>query len=470
MVVYLLKSKTYVGLVQLNNHMGERARELTILVLGDIILFILALWVTLLVRYLEVPDLERLTLHVPPFLIFSAVWLGIFFIIGLYDKHTNLLKKLLVSRIVYAQIINVVVASILFFVIDFGITPKINLIIYLIISTSFLSTWRLWLVPKFRSERRQKAILIADGDEAIELADEINNNDRYNYYFSRIIDEQSLKQTDDIEEKILKVVERDKIDIVVANPRGEMIKSFLPTLFDLSFLRFRLTFLDFTRLYEDTFDKVPVKSLQYEWFIANISQSKKTIYDAIKRTIDVLGALTLLIPFALAFPFVALAIRWEDKGVLFYTTIRIGQYDQPITIYKFRTKNGIDVGPSALKSELVDTKVGKFLRKTRLDELPQLFNVLKGDLSFIGPRPEMPALAEVYTKEIPFYNARHFLKPGLSGWAQINDHDAPRGGVDTERTISKLSYDLYYLEQRSLILDIHIAMKTIATLLLRTGS
>jgi lipopolysaccharide/colanic/teichoic acid biosynthesis glycosyltransferase len=102
--------------------------------------------------------------------------------------------------------------------------------------------------------------------------------------------------------------------------------------------------------------------------------------------------------------------------------------------------------------------------------LPQLFNIIRGDLSFIGPRPEMPALAAVYAEQIPYYNARHFIKPGLSGWAQIKDSDAPRGGVDIERTKRKLSYDLFYLKRHSLLLDIQIALKTIATIVMRTGS
>jgi lipopolysaccharide/colanic/teichoic acid biosynthesis glycosyltransferase len=210
--------------------------------------------------------------------------------------------------------------------------------------------------------------------------------------------------------------------------------------------------------------------LQYEWFINNISQSKTAIYDVIKRTIDVVGSLVLLLPAIAIFPFVALAIKLEDKGQLFYTTIRVGQFNKPITIYKYRTKNGADSDKSALSSTLVDTKIGVFLRKTRIDELPQLINVLRGDLSFIGPRPEMPALAEVYAKEIPYYNTRHFLKPGLSGWAQINNFDVPRGGLDVEKTIAKLSYDLFYLERRSLFLDIHITLKTIATIIMRTGT
>ena len=450
--------------------MGERTRELFILIAGDIIVFNVALWLTLFLRYLEIPSSARLEAHLPPFLIFSGVWLLVFFILGLYDKHTNLLKRLLLSRIVYAQIINVLVAAVLFFSIPFGITPKTNLVIYLVVSTGLLTSWRLFLVPRFSHAQKHKAILIADGHEAIELADEINNNDRYSYYFVRIIDATTLKETIDFEEKLLKLVEKEKIELIVADSRSEAIRTFLPVLFDLSFLRFAFTFLEFNRLYEDTFDRVPVSSIQYDWFISNISQSKSSIYDAVKRAIDIVGAVVFLVPALIIFPFVALAIKLEDKGALFYTTKRVGQFNEIITIYKLRTKNGADNGDRALKSTLVDTKVGAILRKTRIDELPQLINVIRGDLSFIGPRPEMPALATVYAKEVPYYNARHFLKPGLSGWAQINNFDVPRGGIDVPRTSIKLSYDLFYLERRSILLDMHIALKTFATIIMRTGT
>ena len=450
--------------------MGERTRELFVLIVGDIIIFNVALWLTLTLRYLEIPSVERLEDHVPPFLTISAVWLVVFFILGLYDKHTNLLKRLLLSRILYAQIINVMMAAVLFFVLPFGIAPKTNLVIYLVVSLALMTAWRLFLVPRLSPKQQHKAILIADGEEAIELADEINNNDRYNYYFVRIINSETLKNTPDFEQKILAMMEKEKIELIVADSRGEAVGNFLPVLFDLSFLHFAFTFLDFNRLYEDTFDRVPVSGIKYDWFISNISQSKSAIYDALKRLVDIVGALALLLPTILIFPFVALAIKLEDKGSLFYTTTRVGQYNALITIYKLRTKNGADAGASALNSILVDTKVGKILRMTRIDELPQLINVLKGDLSFIGPRPEMPALASVYAKEVPYYNARHFLKPGLSGWAQINNFDVPRGGIDVERTKAKLSYDLYYLERRSLLLDMQIALKTLATIIMRTGT
>lgn len=450
--------------------MGERTRELLILIIGDVVVFNVALLLTLTLRYLELPSMERLQAHIPPFLTFSAVWLFIFFILGLYDKHTNLLKGLLANKILYAQGLNVFVAGVLFFVIPFGITPKTNLVIYLVISIALLSWWRLRLVPEISSRKRHKAILIASGTEAVELVDEINNNERYNYYFVRIIDEETLFNTADFEEKILALLEKEQVEVIVADSKGEITKSFLPILFDLSFLHFSFTFLDFNRLYEDTFDRVPVGMIQYEWFITNISQSKTSIYDVIKRIFDILGSSLLLIPAALIFPFIALVIKIDDRGPLFYKTKRVGQFNKLITIYKFRTKNGVDVGKAALSSTLVDTRAGAFLRKSRLDELPQLLNVFKGDLSFIGPRPEMPALAEVYAKEIKYYNTRHLLKPGLSGWAQINNFDVPRGGVDVQKTIAKLSYDLFYLERRSLLLDVHIILKTIATLVMRTGT
>lgn len=451
--------------------MEERVRELIILVCGDAAVFILSLYLTLTLRYLSWPSGDLLDAHAGPFLLLSLVWIFVFYIAGLYGKHTMFLKKMLLSRIVHTQIINVLIAVFLFVVLPFGIAPKTNLFIYLVISLGLLSVWRLRLFPYFSIKQRHKAIIIADGDAAIELVDEINNNDRYSYSFVRIIDKKTAQRTVGFEEKLVALIQKEGIKVIVADPSSQYTEKVLPAIFDLAFLKFEFVFLDFYKVYEETFDKVPYHTLRYDWFMANVSQSRNIVYTFAKRVLDVVGALVLLVPSAIIFPFVAAAIKIEDaKGDLFYTTQRIGQYNRPISIYKLRTKNGSDVGEAALNSDLVDTKVGTFLRKTRLDELPQLLNVLRGDLSFIGPRPEMPALAKVYTQEVRYYNARHFIKPGLSGWAQIHNHDVPRGGVDVERTIEKLSYDLLYLKRRSLLLDMQIAAKTLATIVMRTGT
>lgn len=449
--------------------MGERTRELFVLILGDAVCFTLALWLTLFLRYLEWPDGERLEAHFGPFLILASIWLVVFYIAGLYDKHTVLLKKSMLSRIINTQIVNIVLAVVLFATIPFGIAPKTNLVIYLFVSIALITTWRLYLYNYFSPKTRHKAILIADGEEAIELADEINNNDRYNYSFVRIIDERAAIHTPDFEQKLLELIDKERVEIIVANPRGQHIEQVLPAIFDLAFLKFEFTFLDFYKVYEDTFDRVPMSSLRYDWFVTHVSQSQSPIYDFMKRLIDIAAALVLCVPATVAYPLIILAIKLEDQGPIFYHTERVGQFNRPLMIAKFRTMTGQDTGEAALQSTLRVTKVGRLLRRTRLDELPQLWNVLKGDLSFIGPRPEMPALVATYSEQIPFYNMRHFLKPGLSGWAQIYGQHAHHG-VGVEETKNKLSYDLHYVRCRSFFMDIEIMLKTIRILIMRSGT
>lgn len=450
--------------------MGERTRELFILILGDVAGFSLALWLTLLLRYLEWPTEERLDAHLGPFLLLASLWIVVFYIAGLYDKHTVMLKKLLFARIINTQIFNIILAAVLFLAFPFGIAPKTNLVIYLFVSIALIMVWRLYLFNFFSPKRQHRALLIADGEEAIELADEINNNDRYNYSFVRIIDERAALHTPDFEQKLLELIDQENIEVIVANPGGAHIERVLPAIFDLAFLKFEFTFLDFYKLYEDTFDRIPMSSLRYEWFINHVSQSQSPVYDLVKRAIDIIGASVLFIPALITYPFIILAIKLEDGGPIFYHTDRVGQFNQPIRMIKFRTMSGRDKGEEALNSKHVVTRVGRFLRKTRLDELPQLWNILRGDLSFIGPRPEMPALASAYAEAIPYYNMRHFLKPGLSGWAQIHHLDAPRQGVDIPRTTEKLSYDLHYLRCRSFFLDLEIMLKTLRILIMRSGT
>ncbi|MCH7870612.1 MAG: sugar transferase, partial [Planctomycetes bacterium] len=159
--------------------------------------------------------------------------------------------------------------------------------------------------------------------------------------------------------------------------------------------------------------------------------------------------------------FVAFAIILEDNGSVLYTAERIGKNGKHIYLIKFRSM-------SESQEETI-TYVGRFLRATRIDELPQLWAVLRGDLSLIGPRPEIPCLVELYEQNIPYYNVRHLIKPGLSGWAQIHQGNPPKFGVQYDETELKLSYDFYYIKNRSLLVDLKIALLTVKTLLSRSG-
>lgn len=456
--------------------MGERTRELAILIFGDITVIVLALWCTLLVRYFSLPSYELFINHLGPFLILSTVWLFIFYIGGLYDKHTVFLKSLLFSRIINTQLVNGIIAAFLFLIIPFGIAPKINLVIYLVISVLALTWWRMNLYPKFEQKRKHKAILLADGPEAIELVDEINNNERYDYMFVRIIDENTAAHTEDFENKLLRLIEKEKIEIIVANPNGKYISAVLPKIFDLAYLRFELTFLDFYKVYETTFDRVPLSALNYEWFITNVSQSKSLVYDFTKRLIDIAGSLILGLCFMLMLPFIYLAIRLEDRGEIFITQERIGRFNKPVMVYKIRTMTANRSASATWTKEDANdgvrvTKVGAVLRKLSIDELPQVWTILKGEMSLIGPRNDIKGLGERLAAEIPYYNIRNSVKPGVTGWAQTHQHYTADNisPQSMEESKVRLAYDLYYVKNRSLVLDIDVALRTFKTLLSRFG-
>lgn len=456
--------------------MGERTRELLILISGDIFFFLVALWVTLFFRYLDIPSGALLADHVGPFAAISVVWLFIFYISGMYDKHTVFLKSLLFARIINTQLVNMLIAALLFLIVPFGIAPKTNLVIYLFVSTALLTCWRMSAFRLISPKTKHRAILIADGAEAVALVDEINNNDRYNYSFHRLIDEQTARATPGFEQKLMKLIEKERIDIIVANPNGEYISAVLPKLFDMAFIKFELTFLDFYKVYEDTFDKVPLSALRYEWFIAHVSQSKSLVYDASKRLLDIGGSIILGVLFLLLLPLIYLAMRIEGRGDIFISQERIGQLNKPVTVYKVRTMSENRSASATWTTEDAKegnqvTEVGAVLRKLSIDEMPQVWAILKGDMSLIGPRNDIKGLGERLASEIPYYNIRNLVKPGVTGWAQTHQHYmgdniSPQS---LEESKERLSYDLYYVKNRSFLLDIEVALRTIKTVLSRFG-
>jgi len=456
--------------------MSERSRELLLLITGDILCFVISLYLTLLVRYLDIPTMELLHIHFGPFLFLSGLWLCIFYIAGLYDKHTLFLKGMLFSRILNTQVVNIIIAAFLFLVIPFTIAPKTNLLIYLVISIVLITVWRLKIYTYLSPKHKHRAILIADGEEAIELVDEVNNNERYNYTFIRMIDNQTALHTPDFEEKLLALINREHVRMIVANPNGEHIERILPKLFDLAFVQFEFTFLDFHKVYEDTFDRVSLSALHYNWFINYVSQSKSLVYEVVKRVFDIIGSILLGVFLALTLPFIFFAMRAEGKGPIFITQDRIGRYNKPVRVYKLRTMTNNDASSSTwlkedAKKENTVTRVGSFLRKTSIDEMPQLWNILKGDISLIGPRNDIEGLGQRLAKEIPYYTIRNFVKPGITGWAQTHQHYmgdniSPQS---LEESKVRLAYDLYYVKNRSIMLDVEIALRTIKTLLSRFG-
>ena len=404
-------------------------RETAILLIGDFLILVASLWAALLLRNLTIPSFGYFDANLIPFLPIFFLSLGIFYIAGLYEKQTRPIRRIMGPRILGAQAATVAIAAIIFFVLPLNIAPKTILILYLVVSVIAESAWRFHRMNREIAEgKRIPVILVGSGPASDELYEEVNNNKRY---MIRFID---------------RVENRD--------PSADRVGGVM--------------YMDAPSLYEEIFDRVPLEHLDATQLLYSLPKHR-ALYDAAKRTFDILLALVVAV---IAIPIVglaALALSIES-GMPFFLHQRIGKDGRTFAIIKLRSMLFNDHGDPILQKKNRVTAIGHVLRKTRIDELPQLWNVLMGDLSFIGPRPELPTIATVYEREIPQYHMRHLIAPGLSGWAQIHDYDPPRGGADVARTKRKVSYDLYYLKHRSFGLDLAIAIKTLRTLLAFSGT
>jgi len=437
-------------------------RETVALLAGDILVFAAGLWLTLFFRYAEVPSRELVYQHTLPFLFLFLIWALVFFVAGLYEKQTVILRHRLPHLLFNTLLVNCVLAVVFFYFLPFfQITPKGSLFLYLVISFLLMLVWRIYGSVFLSPWKRERAILIGQGEELRELLNEVNNNWRYNISFVSSVDAKNLQHMD-FKEEIVKRVYAEEIYLIAVDLKSDAVEPLLPHLYNLIFSGVR--FIDMHKIYEEIFSRIPLSLVRADWFLENISAAPARTYDALKRIMDIViaGALGII---SLAFyPFVLLAMSFEDGRPFFIIQERVGKKGKRIKTLKFRSMRvSSGGGPGEI------TRVGKFLRRTRIDELPQIWNVLRGDLSLIGPRPELPELVKLYEKEIPFYNIRHLIKPGLSGWAQLYHENHPHYRANVSETKVKLSYDLFYIKNRSLFLDFKIAMKTIKVLLSRSG-
>ena len=271
-----------------------------------------------------------------------------------------------------------------------------------------------------------------------------------------------------------------KIEVIVDEMQTSAVDGLvlMPESFDTDIenhlldLRFKGTrIFNVSEFYERYLFKVPLKFLDRTWFATSAEYGliNQEIPLRLKRLIDVVLACLLLALSAPIMLLAAIAIFLQDREAILYSQVRVGKQDANFKIYKFRTmitsaeKDG--VAQWAAENDSRITPLGNFLRLTRIDELPQLFNVIKGDMSFIGPRPERPEFVQELEKNIPLYSYRHAVKPGITGWAQV----LYRYGASEEDTRKKLEYDLYYIRNYSLMLDVFIVLRTIRVVLFGLG-
>jgi exopolysaccharide biosynthesis polyprenyl glycosylphosphotransferase len=433
-------------------------KEPILLFLGDIAVFSLSLWFSLWIRSGLFPSWDIYKVHFTPFIMVFLIWTLVFFIAGLYDKYTTILKDKMPAMILNTQLVNSAIVIAFFYLIPyFGITPKTILFIDIAISLILIYLWRIYSHSLLGLKRKEPAIILGRGEEMERIVKEVNENPRSELRFVLAINLDT--DNTDITDIISRKVREENVSVIVADFKDDKVEQVLSHFYNLIFSGVR--FINIDEVYEHVFDRIPVTLLKHNWFLENISTATNPAFVFVKRFFDILSGLIIGIVCLMFMPFVALAIKLEDRGDIFFAQERISKNNKTVRTIKFRSM-------SMTQKEHV-TKVGRFLRRTRIDELPQAWNLFVGDLSLVGPRPETPALVRMYEEEIPYYNIRHLVKPGLSGWAQICQENPPKYGVDFNNTKDKLSYDLYYIKNKSFILDLHIILKTLKELVSRRG-
>jgi len=440
----------------------KNRQEPFLLFLGDMTALIFGLYLALLVRYRAGVNYDFFVEHLVPFSFIILISIAVFLAAGLYEKHTSKLQTRVPATLLYAQLVNAFIAISFFYLLPyFGITPKTTLFMYLLFSTVLLFAWRVYGSKIFAMGGREKVIIIGEKSEVREMVEEIEGNDRYGIVVDVELDIDKVTPEEVYE--VFRNAGREEDRVIVAPSMHPKIGVILTKHYD--FILSYVNFLDIHQVYEQMFDRVPMQAVDY-YLLSEASRRNVAFYDILKRIIDVLVSVVMMAITFPFFPLVALAVKLDSKGPVFIVQKRVGKRGQPIDMYKFRTMTGSDDGVWLSENTLKVTRVGYFLRKSRIDELPQLINVIRGDISLIGPRPDIVGLGERLVNEIPYYMTRYAVLPGLSGWAQIEQRKPPQSLSETEL---RFSYDLFYVKNRSLLLDIRIALRTIKTLLSRTG-
>ena len=334
--------------------------------------------------------------------------------------------------------------------------------IWLIALTVFLAAaaWELFALRKLRPAVR--LLLVGEVAEAERLLRDLPPDGRYEL-IGVVVDD---AQPDDSDPQTLLRGRLAQLASVIADLRPDLVvlsegprtSVAISGLLDAAEAGFRV--LRLAEFYEYAFGRVPIDDLSHDWFMSILHLYQRRYSRVAKRGLDLVGASVLLILTLPLYPLLAMFVLQTDGPLIFRQT-RLGEHGKLFTIYKFRTMRAdAEAVVGAVWSSADDprlTRAGAVMRKLRLDELPQLWNVLRGEMSLVGPRPERPEFLEELSGQVPFWTRRHLIKPGLTGWAQVR-----LGYTATaEETASKLSYDLWYLRHRSVTVDLAILLRTL---------
>lgn len=455
-----------------------RFKQLFIMI-GDLFLLYLSLFFALFIRYFEHPW-QRFTELSNSFILLFIISLLFFYIAGLYDiskKHTfsEIIQKTLITNLAWMFF---GFAYFYFKQSPIG-SPKTILLITALLFALSTAFWR-FIHFKFIAKNilKTKVIIIGITKESLELANLFILEPERGFELCGFVENEINKQ---LPEKFndypvftsFENLKKNNLtcNLIVLSPQINSDKDLTKEIYAEFFTG--VSIVGLVEIYEKMFGRLPPFVFSENWFLNNLPEQEKKVYDRVKIIFDYAAGIFMGLFFIITFPVLALLIKITSPGPIFFIQIRIGLLGKPFKMYKYRTMKVLNSdgsaetnGPQfAQKKDYRITFLGKILRSTRLDETPQFINILKNEMSFIGPRPERPEFVAELISTMPYYRLRHLTKPGLTGWAQLQN--SYYGNI--EENLKKLEYDLYYIKHRSPMLDLMIMLKTVAVVLKMMG-
>ncbi len=392
-----------------------------------------------------------------------------FLMARLYDEHRARDPIETLRDIAFSAVVGLGLYMVFYFTSHKNTLPRISVASF--ITSAFILTlfWRLLYIRIFTAPQFMRhMLLVGAGDTGKIMLQIINQHKPHPYIMVGIIDDDPEKIGKMIEgyevfggnDKLLKAICDHQITDLIVAISGQMQGGMFQALLDAQELGTEIIRMPVA--YEELLHRVPIRYLEAEWILRSFVDKARseTFSEMAKRGLDILGGLVGMFFLLILFPFVAVAILVESGRPILYRQIRMGRGGQLYNIYKFRTMRQdaeADGQPQwAEENDRRATKVGLILRKTHIDEIPQFYNVLHGEMSLVGPRAERPELVEWFQQHVPFYRARLLVRPGMTGWAQVNQQYAST----IDETIEKLEYDLFYIMHRSFLMDLRIIAVT----------
>jgi len=442
-----------------------RLKQLTILI-GDLIALYFGLYLALFFRYLGIPSRQNIDNLIGPFswLFFAAIIIA--FISGVYDLGKAKNNFYFFQKIFFVATIWTALGVLYFYIVPkTNINPKTILILTTLCGFGLLSLWR-YLYNRFVATTilKTKIIFVGFSNEIQKIAETIINAPQIGYEIIGVINSQNCPVNLACFQKLsdIKIVP----DLIVLDFNYQKNDIIVKELYQKIFQQ--ISIIDLADFYEIIYRRLPPFTFSESWFLTKFQEQSKKIYDRFRLLVDFIAASLMALFFIITFPFIAIAIKLNSKGPILFKQSRVGRGETIFYIYKYRTMRALNTDGSAETSgpqytsekDSRVTLIGKFLRATRLDEIPQFINIFRNEMGLIGPRPERPEFVDQLTKLKPFYALRHLIKPGITGWAQLQ-----RGYYGTlDENLGKLEYDLYYIKNRGPLLDLAIALKTISVI------